>query len=347
MAAYGLTIALEFHSAIGLTMTILMPATPAAIHRAVELLRRGGLVAFPTETVYGLGALPTNDDAVSAMFAAKGRPADHPVIVHLADASQLRNWARDIPETAQRLAAAFWPGPLTMILRRSDQASAVVSGGLDTIGLRVPAHPIARQLLNELSGAIAAPSANRFGRVSPTTAQHVLAELSGRIDLILDGGPCEVGLESTIVDLSGQQPAVLRPGGVTLEQITKVLGPLASARGDAPRVSGSLESHYAPHATIELVLPSELGSRIEQLLAAGLKVAVLCPDSARMNLPPGVVSIGIPEDEQLLAQRLYAALREVDEQGCDVGLATLPAERGIGAAIADRLRKAAGPRLRE
>ena len=347
MAAYGLTVALEFHPAIGLTMTIHMPATPAAIHRAADVLRRGGLVAFPTETVYGLGALATNDAAVRAMFAAKGRPADHPVIVHLADASQLRVWARDIPETAQRLAAAFWPGPLTIILRRNRSASSLVTGGLDTIGLRVPAHPIARQLLNELSGAIAAPSANRFGRVSPTTAQHVLAELNGRIDLILDGGPCEVGLESTIIDLSGERPAVLRPGGVTLEQITNVIGPLANPQGEAPRVSGSLESHYAPRATVELVLPSELESRIEQLLAAGLKVAVLCPDSHQKNLPLGVVAVGIPEDGQLLAQRLYAALREVDEQGCDVGLATLPAERGIGAAIADRLRKAAGPRLRE
>jgi L-threonylcarbamoyladenylate synthase len=347
MAAYGFTIALEFHPAIGLTMTILMPATPAAIHRAAEVLRRGGLVAFPTETVYGLGALATNDAAVRAMFAAKGRPADHPVIVHLADVSHLCNWARDVPEPAQRLAAAFWPGPLTMILRRNSSASSLVTGGLDTIGLRVPAHPIARQLLNELSGAIAAPSANRFGRVSPTTAQHVLAELKGKIDLILDGGPCEVGLESTIVDLSGEQPAVLRPGGVTLEQISNVLGPLASAQGEVPRVSGSLESHYAPRATVELVLPSELGSRIEQLLAAGLKVAVLCPDRDQKKLPPGVVAVGIPEDEQLLAQRLYAALREVDERGCDVGLATLPAECGIGAAIADRLRKAAGPRLRE
>lgn len=328
-------------------MTHLMPATPAAIHRAAEVLRRGGLVAFPTETVYGLGALATNDDAVRAMFAAKGRPADHPVIVHLADASQLRDWARDIPETAQRLASAFWPGPLTIILRRSEKAGALVTGGLDTIGLRVPAHPVARQLLNELSGAIAAPSANRFGRVSPTTAEHVLAELNGRIDLILDGGPCEVGLESTIVDLSGDQPAVLRPGGITLEQITRVLGTLPGAPSGAPRVSGSLESHYAPRATVELVLPSELGARVGQLLAAGLKVAVLCPDGERRNLPPEVITVAIPKDEQLLAQRLYAALREVDERGCDVGLATLPAERGIGAAIADRLRKAAGPRLRE
>jgi len=279
------------------------------------------------------------------MFAAKRRPADHPVIVHLADASQLRAWAAEVPPVAERLAAAFWPGPLTLVLRRSQRASDLVTGGLETVGLRVPGHPVAQELLQQFGGGIAAPSANRFGRVSPTTAEHVLSELGGLVDLILDGGPCAIGLESTIVDLSRGIPAVLRPGGITAEQLAAVLGPLPiSEAWDAPRVSGSLESHYAPQARVELVEPGRLAARATELATQNLKVAVLSRGESLPTLPEGVIVIALPNDDAGLARTLYTALRRVDELGCNVALATLPIEKGIGAAVADRLKKAAGTR---
>src|SRR5688500_12546066 len=192
------------------------------LDRAVEMLRAGGIIALPTETVYGLGADADNEAAVRKVFAAKGRPADHPVIVHLASGAQIDQWATDIPPAARTLADAFWPGPLTIILKRSPRALDVVTGGLDTVGLRVPSHPVAQHLLTRFGGAIAAPSANRFGRVSPTTAEHVRQEFGSAVDLILDGGDCQVGLESTIVDLSSGASAILRPGFVTAEQIEAV-----------------------------------------------------------------------------------------------------------------------------
>ena len=189
-----------------------LPADGDSIPEAAAILRRGGLVAFPTETVYGLGADAENAAAMRALLAAKGRPADHPVIVHLADAALVEQFAADVPPAARQLAAAFWPGPMTLVLRRSQRVSDLVTGGLDTVGLRVPGHPVAQALLRELNGPIAAPSANRFGRVSCTRAQHVALELAGHIDLIVDGGECGVGIESTIIDVSGKRPAVLRPG---------------------------------------------------------------------------------------------------------------------------------------
>ena len=320
-----------------------IPATPDATGRASDLLRQGRLVAFPTETVYGLGADAENPAAVRAMFAAKGRPADHPVIVHLADASQLGEWTAEVPPPARALAAAFWPGPLTLILRRSRRASDLVTGGLDTVGLRVPGHPVAQALLREFGGAIAAPSANRFGRVSPTQARHVIEELDGLVDLVLDGGPCQVGLESTIVDLSGSQPAVLRPGGITSEQIAAVLSQsIGGSTATTPRVSGSLSSHYAPRARVELVDEANLLPRGAQLAAEGRRVAILAPEP--LAVPPGVVLLPLPADEAEMARKLYATLRQADELACDVVLASLPAACGLGAAIADRLRKAAGPR---
>lgn len=332
-------------------MTIVLPPTPESLHQAVELLRRGQLVAFPTETVYGLGAAAENESAVRAMFAAKGRPADHPVIVHLPDATQLSEWAAAIPPAATRLAAAFWPGPLTLIVRRSSRASDLVTGGLDTVGLRVPGHPVAQQLLRLFGSGIAAPSANRFGCVSPTTAQHVLDELDGRVELILDGGPCTIGLESTIVDLSRGEPAVLRPGGITAEQLARVLGSFSSTlASEAPRVSGSLESHYAPRARVELLNPDQIAARVAELVSQGKRVAVLLRRAehhatAAHSFPQSVMVISLPKNDAELAQTLYATLRRVDELGCDVALTTLPNEQGVGAAIADRLRKAAGPRV--
>jgi L-threonylcarbamoyladenylate synthase len=324
--------------------TLLWPATAEAVRQASDILRQGGLVAMPTETVYGLAAAAENEAAVRAMFAAKGRPADHPVIVHLADAAQLGEFAAEVPDDARRLATAFWPGPLTLVLRRSPRVSHLVTGGLDTVGLRVPGHPVAQALLRAFGGPLAAPSANRFGRVSPTTAAHVLADMAGRVDLILDGGPCSVGLESTIVDCSSGPPAILRPGAITAEQIAAVLtSPVAAASAAAPRVSGSLPSHYAPRARVEIVSPSALLARAKQLADQGQKVAIL----ARQQLAvadPRIVSLPVPPADAEWAQHLYALLRQVDELGCDVALTSLPEAAGIGTAIADRLRRAAGPR---
>lgn len=320
---------------------------PADIDRqidlAAEILRAGGLVAFPTETVYGLGADADQETAVRKIFAAKGRPADHPLIVHLLAPDNLRDWAVEIPPAAWILADAFWPGPLTIILKRSRRAKDVVTGGLDTVGLRVPRHPVARELLVRFGGAIAAPSANRFGRVSPTTAEHVGQELGDRVELILDGGDCEVGLESTIVDLASPSPAILRPGYVTSDQIEAALGrSLRRPAADAPRSPGALPSHYAPRARVEVVADKEVRKRFAALVEAGKKTAVL--GSRFAGQLPAEAVIPLPDDFEAAARGLYAALREADQRGCDVVLVTLPPEQGLGTAIADRLRKAAGPR---
>ena len=206
-------------------------------------------------------------DAVRAVFSAKGRPADHPVIVHVADAGAIGDWAAEVPAAARELTAAFWPGPLTLVLKRDARVSDLITGGQDTVGLRSPAHPWARALLQRFGGAVAAPSANRFGRISPTTAQHVVDELglkpAGVVDMVLDGGPCPVGIESTIVDLSGPQPLLLRPGAITREQLQAVLGlPVAAAHGAAPRAPGRLEKHYAPRTPLEVVPPAEIAQRV-------------------------------------------------------------------------------------
>jgi L-threonylcarbamoyladenylate synthase len=325
-------------------VTTILPATADSIRQAAEVLRRGGLVAFPTETVYGLGADAENPAAVRAMFAAKGRPADHPVIVHLAESSLMDDFAVEIPPAARRLAATFWPGPMTLVLRRGPRVSDLVTGGLETVGLRVPAHPVAQALLREFGGPIAAPSANRFGRVSATRAEHVLEELADRVDLVLDGGECSVGLESTIIDVSSDRLAILRPGAVTKEQVEVALGvAFTSPAASSPRVSGSLPSHYAPQACVEIVGSEELMPRAEALAALGKRVAVLS-SQARAVTPNNFVFMPLPPDDESLAHSLYALLRRVDELGCDVALIALPVEHGIGVAIADRLRRAAGPR---
>lgn len=312
----------------------------ADISAAVECLHRGGLVAFPTETVYGLGADASSAAAVGRIFAAKGRPADHPLIVHVASAEQLRDWAEEVPPLADQLAAAFWPGPMTLILKRRAHVPAEVSGGLPTIGLRVPRHPVAQELLQKFGGGIAAPSANRFGRVSPTRAEHVAAELTGRVDLILEGGDCEVGLESTIIDLSRGRPAVLRPGAVTLEQLEVALGEkLAALSEPAPRVSGSLESHYAPRAAVEIVAAEALHVRFQELSQAGRN-----PLAIAAGPTPFAKMIAAPVEPAAFARRLYDMLREADQAGAEVILVVPPPEIGIGVAIWDRLRKAAAPR---
>jgi L-threonylcarbamoyladenylate synthase len=334
--------------ALGDRATTVLPASGEAIERAAEVLRAGGLVVFPTETVYGLGAAADNPAAIRAMFAAKGRPADHPVIVHLPDAAQLDRYAAEVPPAANQLAAAFWPGPMTLVLRRSERVSDFVTGGLPTVGLRVPGHPVAQQLLRAFGGPIAAPSANRFGRVSATCAEHVIEELAGRVDLILDGGPCEVGLESTIIDVTSQSPSILRPGAVTAEQVSAVLkSEVAPPLASAPRVPGSLPSHYAPRARVEIVPSEHLLARAIDLANRGEKVAVLNSagrHETKSIVPSGITILDLPPDAADFGRSLYSVLRQVDWLGCSVAVVSLPAETGVGAAIADRLRRAAGPR---
>jgi len=315
----------------------------AIITRAVAILRRGGLIGLPTETVYGLAADAENELAVRRIFAAKGRPVDHPVIVHLADAKQLNDWAIEIPESAWGLAAAFWPGPLTIILNRSDKASQAVTGGLSTIGLRVPSHPVAQQVLRAFGGGVAAPSANRFGRVSPTTSQHVRDEFGDEIELVLEGGACEIGLESTIVDLSSHEPALLRFGAVTPDQIETVLDrPLGNPALNTTPASGRLVSHYAPRAAVEIVSANEIAAKAGQWAMRGGKAVVISP-TLECELP-GVAHYPISANAAGFARELYAALREADAWGAQVALIVPPPESGLGLAIADRLRKAAAPR---
>jgi L-threonylcarbamoyladenylate synthase len=308
------------------------------------VLRAGGLVAFPTETVYGLGADASQNAAVRRVFDVKGRPHGHPLIVHLAPGAPLDGWARDVPELARRLVAAAWPGPLTVILARGPRVADATTGGAGTVGLRVPAHPVAQALLSAFGGGVAAPSANRFGRVSPTTADHVVADLGTDVDYVLDGGACEVGVESTIVDLSRGAPVLLRPGGMPREAIEAIVGPLAAADAAAPAAPGTLASHYAPRARVIAVAPGEVPAAVA---AARGTVAVLAPAAAFAawgSLPVCARAHPLPDDPAGMARALYAALRELDEAGVDVVIAALPPAAGLGEAVADRLRRAAGPR---
>ena len=318
------------------------------IATAADVLRAGGLVAFPTETVYGLGADASSDAAVARIFAAKGRPRAHPLIVHLAPEARLDDWAIDVPDAARRLAAAAWPGPLTIILARGPRVSLATTGGSETVGLRVPAHPMAQALLRAFGGGIAAPSANRFGAVSPTTADHVVADLGDDVDYVLDGGACAVGVESTIVDLSRGRAVLLRPGGLAREAIEAITGPLAVADVAAPAAPGTLASHYAPRAQVIAVLPHEVPAAVAAAIATGRRVAVLAPTSAFAAWPPsGAVARALPDDVAGMARELYAALRDLDAAGVDVVIAALPPAAGLGEAVGDRLLRAAGPRRSE
>ena len=289
-------------------------------------LRQGGLVAFPTETVYGLGADARSEAALERLYRVKGRPGTHPVIVHVAEVDGARACSSGFSPLAEALAARFWPGPLTLIVEKASWVSARVTGGQDSVGVRVPAHRLALGLLQAFGGPVAAPSANRFGRVSPTTADHVAADLGEDVDVVLDGGACDVGVESTILDVRASEPVLLRPGGVPVEVIEDAVKRHVRIRAEgAVRVSGALPSHYAPRATVELVSPTDLEARAAALRASGLKVRVL---TAR----------------EVEAHDLYGSLRGADASGADVILAPLPAEAGLGRAVADRLRRAAGPR---
>lgn len=317
------------------------------IERGVEILRRGGLVAFPTETVYGLGADASNAEAVRKIFAAKGRPSGHPLIVHLARASMVREWADLDPaqaEVVDRLAEAFWPGPLTIVAPRSDLVAAETVGGRPTVGLRVPDHPVSLALLEAFEGGIAAPSANRFGRVSPTTAEHVSSDLGAEVDLIIDGGPTRIGVESTIVELDGTRVALLRPGGVSLRQLSAVLdgevgvsGVVDDRDGEA-RASGMLRSHYAPLARVELVAADELAERLSAPPGSD-RLGVIAPFAVEHR-----PSWRLPLDPEGYARSLYRSLREADEQGVDRLLIVAPDDGDLRDAVLDRLTKAAAPR---
>ncbi|HTL52243.1 MAG TPA: L-threonylcarbamoyladenylate synthase [Planctomycetota bacterium] len=370
-----------------MTHRALDPNLKAEIQTAAQILRAGGVVAFPTETVYGLGADAANPAAVAKVFALKGRPATHPLIVHIADAAALAHWCRAVPPAAEKLAAAFWPGPLTLILQRAPGVIDAVTGGQDTVGLRVPAHPVARALLTAFGGGIAAPSANKFGRVSPTTAAHVKAEFAEGAgpEQILDGGPCMVGVESTIVDLSGlpsRAPTLLRPGGVTKEQLEAVLGApilvvgvpapdavtpgVDSLNTALPRVPGTLESHYAPLADVYPVTAAELPMRIAALQKEGIRFVVMARRAEIQNaeacqggtndrrgggegcgpgqagIPCNTLYLALPDDDAEYARRLYQLLRDADAQGFEAIVIVPPVAAGLGLAIVDRLRRAAG-----
>lgn len=302
----------------------------------MDVLRRGGLVAFPTETVYGLGADATSATALDRLFTVKGRPRSHPLILHLGDASWLDRWTVRLPDAARRLADAYWPGPLTLIVPRAAAVPNAVTGGQETVGVRVPRHPVAHALLEAFGSAIAAPSANRFGRVSPTTAAHVVADLGDDVDVVLDGGPCEVGIESTIVDLTRDRPVLLRPGGITAEALARVAGvPIASAEGPVvTRAPGTLEAHYAPRTPLAVVSRDALARHATEDATAVLAFEHPVWASAR-----DVVRV-VPRDAARYAHELYALLRELDGAGATLILVEAPPEAPEWAGVNDRLRRA-------
>lgn len=316
---------------------MIVTPSPQIITQAADLLKQAELVALPTETVYGLAADASNELAVKKIFAAKGRPADHPLIVHIADKALLSDWAIDIPEEAHYLADAFWPGALTLILQRSYLAPDVVTGGQDTVGLRVPSHSVALNLLKVFGGGLAAPSANKFGRISPTTAQHVLEELGDSVSMILDGGACTIGLESTIVDLSlihkGEKARVLRPGGVSLSALSQVLGYEPEVKQKAEvRASGLLESHYAPTTPAVLVKQVHLQKEEEKT------IAVLSLTEA----PNGFegVWIQLPNTAEAYGKLLYSALRQLDSSGVHIIYIQQVPKGSEWLAVRDRLKRA-------
>lgn len=318
----------------------LVPADAEAIARAARLLREGGIVAFPTETVYGLGVDARNADALHRMYAIKGRPADHPVIVHVDGLESAQAWTAEMPDGARALARAFWPGPLTLIVPRANGVLDAITGGQPSVGLRAPAHPVARALLAAFGGAIAAPSANRFGHVSPTTARHVADDLGDGVDLILDGGACEVGIESTIVAFTTDTPMLLRPGGVPVEAIADVLGQAPLARdATAPRASGTLPSHYAPRTPASLVAPDALIAELGQLEERDERVAVLAITARRPDAFESVW-IGAPADPTMYARLLYANLRTLDVADADSILIEQVPQTSAWRAIDDRLTRA-------
>jgi L-threonylcarbamoyladenylate synthase len=311
------------------------------IQLAVEALRAGDLVAFPTETVYGLGANANNPEAVRKIFRLKGRPSSHPVIVHLDDPKYLPRWARDLSPAAQKLAEAFWPGPLTLVLKRAPVVSDVVTGGQDTVAIRVPAHPVAQQLLNAFGGGIAAPSANRFGHVSPTRVEHVREEFGDELQIVLDGGDCKIGLESTIVSCVGDVPHLLRPGAITLSQLQAIVPEVTAAPDpDAPRAPGMLLRHYSPTTPVNLVPSKNLEQVMSEFTDTREKVAILAlrpPGKASEHMT--WINAGVRPD--IYARNLYANLRTLDKAGAKIILAEEVPDDEKWDAVRDRLRRAA------
>jgi L-threonylcarbamoyladenylate synthase len=312
------------------------------IEEAVALLNAGELVAFPTETVYGLGADAQNAFAVARIFAVKGRPASHPLIVHFSNFAAARAWAAEVPPTAERLAEAFWPGPLTLVLPKAAAVPAAVTGAQDSVALRAPAHPVARALLAAFGRGIAAPSANRYGRISPTRAADVREELGDRIALVLDGGDCEVGLESTIVACLGGRVTLLRPGSISRSQLEDVVGRVADPDAAAPRAPGRDRSHYAPGTPLALVDGGSLARAVDTALARGERVAVLARTAGFVE-SDRVTWHRMPEAPAAYGRALYAALRALDAAGADCILAETVPPGEAWAAVADRLARASMP----
>ncbi len=310
----------------------------AEIERAVQLLKQGELVAFPTETVYGLGADARNPQAVAKIFAAKGRPADHPLIVHIPDVAHLDRWARDISAAARAVAEKFWPGPLTLILKRHPDVPDCVTGGQDTVGLRVPNHPVALELLKAFDGGIAAPSANKFGRISPTTAQHVRDDLGDAVAMILDGGPCQVGIESTIVDMSGERTTVLRPGMLASFDIGLLLGrmPAEAVNTNSVKTPGSHLAHYAPRTPLLLTPEDSVAIAVRTSIGKKERIAVLAPFPAPIENPLIVYWHIASTDADTYARELYATLRALDAAGADL----IIVQRPPWPAVIDRLMRA-------
>ncbi|MDR3426507.1 L-threonylcarbamoyladenylate synthase [Silvimonas sp.] len=323
-------------------------AQQTLIDNAIAQLRAGGLVGIPTETVYGLAADADNPQAVRSIFELKGRPADHPVIVHIAGAAQLSDWAQDIPDAAFKLAEAFWPGPLTLILQRQPHVPDAVTGGQDTVGLRAPSHPLAHELLKQFGGGLAAPSANRFGHVSPTTAQHVRDEFGDALPLVLDGGPCEVGVESTIVGLVSEHPTLLRPGGVPRESIESLLGLTLEhhQKSDSAkvRVSGLLDSHYSPRTPL-ITGPAAAVDNEAYLAFERGERAVLVTCGPRDHGVCGIDVLTLAAEPEGYARQIYDALRQLDRQGYQHIYLELPPHTAAWLAVQDRLHRAAHVRL--
>lgn len=315
----------------------LNPVDAQLLLQAVQALKTGDVIGLPTETVYGLAADAMNIAAVRKIFALKGRPVDHPLIVHISDSAQLAKWAINIPEEAFVLAQHFWPGPLTMILRKHANVPDEVTGGQDTVGLRCPAHPLALTVLRQLNGGVAAPSANRFGRISPTTAQHVRDEFGGAVPVVLDGGECEVGIESTIIDLSSTSPRLLRPGMISQTEIEAVIGPIeSSANRESPRVSGSLAAHYAPRTPMQMLSRQDLIQEYVHKADHDLHCEVLCLGA----VPEGLKGVSLSSEFHAYAHGLYAAMRELDDRDAHYLLIEQTPQTAEWLAVNDRLNRA-------
>lgn len=326
---------------------ILSGTDPQAIAEAARRIQAGELVGFPTETVYGLGADASSDQAVAGIFAAKGRPSDHPLIVHVADAAQVNDYAAGVPPFAARLIKAFWPGPLTVILPRKPGVAAAAAGGQDSIGLRCPSHPVALAFLKACNTGVAGPSANRFGRVSPTTARHVQQEFGDDL-LVLDGGPCDVGIESSIVDCTRGRPVLLRPGILTPAQLEAACGEAVlgkdefeqEALGDAPRASGTLEAHYAPNAKLRLMDAGPIQTALDLLGADAAHIAVYARSIVRIKSDK-VLYRRMPDDALATAQQLFAVLRDFDARGVKLIWVENPPPDAEWDGVRDRLGRAA------